>query len=142
MREYLGAMRTKTWCRSPVGDGSSVVGRSRGVGRRSRRRCGANPLASAPLLIGFRVRVCGGAAGTVNIGSRAPACLCFIWRCVRGGHCHKTADAPDQGTSQIRKPIRRSVRRDHFPNRDMIGSKSMGHRPCAKRGQPARGRRK
>jgi hypothetical protein len=36
-----------------VGDGASVVGRSRGVGRRSRRRGGANPLASAPLLIGL-----------------------------------------------------------------------------------------
>jgi hypothetical protein len=38
-----------------VGDGTSVVGRSRGVGRRSRRRGGANPLASAPLLIDLRL---------------------------------------------------------------------------------------
>jgi hypothetical protein len=30
----------------------------------------------------------------VNVGSHAPASLSFIWRCARGGHCHKTADAP------------------------------------------------
>jgi hypothetical protein len=29
------------------------------------------------LLIGLRVRVCGGAMGTVNVGSRAPAYLTF-----------------------------------------------------------------
>jgi hypothetical protein len=63
------------------------------------------------------IRVCGGAVGTMNVGSRAPASLSFIWRCVRGGgHCHKTAGAPDQGASRIGKPIRRSVRGDHIPN--------------------------
>jgi hypothetical protein len=38
-----------------VGDWASVVGRSRGVGRRSRRRGGTNPLTSAPLVIGLRL---------------------------------------------------------------------------------------
>jgi hypothetical protein len=40
-------------------------------------------------LIGLRVRVCDGAAGTVNVGSRAPADPSFIWRCTRGAHCHE-----------------------------------------------------
>jgi hypothetical protein len=38
----------------------------------------------------------------------------FIWRC--GGALPQTAGAPDQGASRIEKPIRRSLRRDHFPN--------------------------
>jgi hypothetical protein len=37
-----------------------------------------------------------------------------------GTHCHKTADAPDQGVSRIGKPIRRSVRGDHIPNTTLI----------------------
>jgi hypothetical protein len=80
------------------------------VGRRSvaEARWCQSPHFSASL-IGLRVRVCGGAVGTVNVGSRAPACLTFIWRCARGGHCHKTAGAPDQGASRIGKPIRRSL---------------------------------
>jgi hypothetical protein len=35
-------------------------------------------------LIGLRIRVCGGAVGTVNVGSRAPTGPSFIWRCARG----------------------------------------------------------
>jgi hypothetical protein len=57
---------------------SSVVGRWR-------RRGGANPLASSPLLISLRVRVCGGAVGTTNVGSRAPACLTFYMALREGG---------------------------------------------------------
>jgi hypothetical protein len=45
-------------------------------------------------LIGLRVRVCGGAAGTVNVGSRAPASLSFIWRCVRGSTATKRQTPP------------------------------------------------
>jgi hypothetical protein len=58
-------------------------------------------------LIGLRVRVCDGAAGTVNVGSRAPSGPSFIWRCARGGPLPRTAGAPDQGASRI-GPIRRS----------------------------------
>jgi hypothetical protein len=68
--------------------GVEVVGRWR-------RRGGTNPLASAPLLIGLRVRVCGGAVGTVNVGSRAPACLTFYMALREGGgHCHKRQAPP------------------------------------------------
>jgi hypothetical protein len=66
---------------------SSVVGRWR-------RRGGVNPLASAPLLIGLRVRVCGGAVGTTNVGSRAPAYLTFYMALREGGHCHKRQEPP------------------------------------------------
>jgi hypothetical protein len=72
-------------------------------------------------LIGLRVRVCGGAVGTVNVGSRAPADPSFIWRCARGGPLPQTAGAPDQGASRIGKPIQRSLRGDHFPNTYMHG---------------------
>jgi hypothetical protein len=47
-------------------------------------------------LIGLRVMVCGGAAGTVNVGSRAPSGPSFIWRCARGAHCHER-QAPRSG---------------------------------------------
>jgi hypothetical protein len=45
-------------------------------------------------LIGLRVRVCGGAVSTVNVGSRTPASPSFIWRCVRGAHCHERQAPP------------------------------------------------
>ncbi len=105
------------------GSGSETVG----VRSRSKRVVGAearwcqSPRFSASL-IGLRVRVCGGAVGTVNVGSRAPAGPSFIWRCARGGPLPRTAGAPDQGASRIGKPIRRSgpdpeIRwRDHIPN--------------------------
>jgi hypothetical protein len=67
-------------------------------------------------LIGLRVRVCGGAVGTVNVGSRAPAYLTFYMALREGGPLPQTAGAPDQGASRIGKPIRRSLRGDHFPN--------------------------
>jgi hypothetical protein len=122
-------MRTKTWRRSSVGDGASVVGRCR---RPSSRRSVAearwcqSPRFSASL-IGLRVRVCGGAAGTVNVGSRAPACLTFIWRCARGVHCHKTTGAPDQDASRIGKPIRRSSREIISPTDESIFFQIMSH---------------
>jgi hypothetical protein len=88
---------------------SSVVGRWR-------RRGGVNPLASAPLLIGLRVRVCGGAMGTANVGFRAPACLTFYMALREGGPLAQTAGALDQDASRIGKPIRRSLQGDQFPN--------------------------
>jgi hypothetical protein len=90
------------------GSGSETVG----VRSRSKRVVGAearwcqSPRFSASL-IGLRVRVCGGAVGTVNVGSRAPADPSFIWRCARGGPLPRTAGAPDQGATQI-GPIWRS----------------------------------
>jgi hypothetical protein len=58
--------------------GVEVVGRWR-------RRGGVNPLASAPLLIGLRVSVCGGAVGTANL----------LYGAARGGaHCHKRQAPP------------------------------------------------
>jgi hypothetical protein len=79
-------MRTKTCRRSSVGDGAPVVGWCRRPSSRrsvvEARWC-QSPHFSASL-IGLRVRVCGGAAGTVNIGSRVLASLSFIWRCARG----------------------------------------------------------
>jgi hypothetical protein len=94
MRVYLGAMRTKTW--SSVG--VEVVGHrsvTEVVGRQSvaEARWCQSPRFSASL-IGLRVRVCGGAVGTVNVGSRAPACLTFIWRCARGGATATKRQAP------------------------------------------------
>jgi hypothetical protein len=75
---YLGVMRTKTW--SSVG--VEVVGRrsvTEAVGRQSvtEARWCQSPRFSASL-IGLRVRICGGVVGTVNVGSRALACLTFI----------------------------------------------------------------
>jgi hypothetical protein len=105
--------------RSPVfgrGRRPSVVG--------AEARWCQSPRFSASL-IGLRVRVCGGAAGTVNVGFRAPADPSFIWRCARGGPLPRTAGAPDQGASRIGKPIRRSgpdpeirLGRDHIPNKE------------------------
>jgi hypothetical protein len=64
-------------------------------------------------LIGLRVMVCGGAAGTVNVGSRAPSGPSFIWRCARGAHCHERQAPPirarlgsDRSGDPV--PIRRS----------------------------------
>jgi hypothetical protein len=57
--------------------GVEVVGRWR-------RRGGVNSLASALLLIGLRVRVCGGAVDTTNVGSRAPTCLTFYMALCEG----------------------------------------------------------
>jgi hypothetical protein len=57
--------------------------------------------------IGLRVRVCDGAAGTVNVGSRAPADPLFYMALREGGPLPRTAGAPDQGAFRI-GPIRRS----------------------------------
>jgi hypothetical protein len=62
-------------------------------------------------LIGLRVRVCGGAVGTVNVGSRAPAKPLFYMALREGGPLSQTAGAPDQGTSQIGIPRRDPIRR-------------------------------
>jgi hypothetical protein len=75
------------------------------------------PSLSAPLLIGLRVRVCGGAVGTANVGSRAPTCLTFYMALREGGPLSQTAGAPNQGASRIGKLIRRSLRGDHFSNK-------------------------
>jgi hypothetical protein len=66
----------------------------------------------------FRASVIGlrslGFVGTLNVGSRAPACPLLLWRCARGGPLAYTAGAPDQGADRIGFPIRKSG--DHFPN--------------------------
>jgi hypothetical protein len=73
---------------APVGVEVEVVGvrsgsETVGVRSRSKRVVGAearwcqSPRFGASL-IGLRVRVCGGAVGTVNVGSRAPAGPSFI----------------------------------------------------------------
>jgi hypothetical protein len=56
------------------------------VGRRSvvEARWCQSPRFSASL-IGLRVRVCGGAVGTANVSSRAPACLTFYCGAAREG---------------------------------------------------------
>jgi hypothetical protein len=75
------------WCRCSV----EVGVRRASVGAEA-RWC-QSPRFSASL-IGLRVRVCGDAAGTVNVGSRAPVDPSFIWRCVRGAHCHERQAPP------------------------------------------------
>jgi hypothetical protein len=81
------------------------------VVERWRRRGDVNPLASAPLLIGLRVRVCGGVVGTANVGSRAPVCLTFYMVLREGGPLPQMAGAPDQGASRIGIPRRDPIRR-------------------------------
>jgi hypothetical protein len=103
-------MRTKTWRRSSVGvEGRRVVGRSR-------RRGGVSPLASAPLwsVLGLGFVAALRARWTLV---PVPRLASLLYGAARGeAHCHKTAGAPDQGASRIRKPIQRSVRKDHIPN--------------------------
>jgi hypothetical protein len=70
--------------------GVEVVGRWR-------RRGGANPLASAPLLIDLRVRVCGGAVGTANVGFRALTCLTFYMALREGGPTATNGRRPRSG---------------------------------------------
>jgi hypothetical protein len=99
-----------------------VVGRSRSrrsvteaVGRQSvaEARWCQSPRFSASL-IDLRVRVCGGAVGMVNVDSRAPTCLTFYMTLREGGPTATNNRRPDQGASQIGKPIRRSLRGDHY----------------------------
>jgi hypothetical protein len=52
--------------------------------------------------------------GTVNVGSRAPACPPFIVALRERGPLPYTVGAPDQGADQIGFPIQRSG--DHIPN--------------------------
>jgi hypothetical protein len=92
-------MRTKTWrCRGRQSESgwcwcSVEVGVRRASVGAEARWC-QSPRFSASL-IGLRVRVCDGAAGTMNVGSRAPADPSFIWRYARGGaHCHERQAPP------------------------------------------------
>jgi hypothetical protein len=109
-------MRTTTWWRTPIGVGSPVFGRGRRSSVAEARSSVAearwcqSPRFSASL-IGLRVRVCGGAAGTVNVGSRAPAKPLFYMALREGGALARTAGAPDQGASQIGIPRRDPIRR-------------------------------
>jgi hypothetical protein len=110
-------MRTKTCRRSSVGDGAPVVGWCR---RPSSRRSVAearwcqSPRFSASL-IGLRVRVCGSAAGTVNVGSRASASLSFIWRCARGGPLPQNGRRPRSGRVSDRETDPKIIPGDHIP---------------------------
>jgi hypothetical protein len=64
-----------------------------------------------------RVRVCGGTAGTVNVGSRAPAKPLFYMALREGGPTAtngrrpRSGRAPNQGASQIGIPRRDPIRR-------------------------------
>jgi hypothetical protein len=92
-----------------------VVGRCRGrrsvteaVGRRSvaEARWCQSPRFSASL-IDLRVRVCGGAAGTVNVGSRVPAKPLFYMTLREGGPTATNGRRPRSGRVSDRDPIRR-----------------------------------
>jgi hypothetical protein len=61
------------------------------------------PSLSAPLLIGLRVRVCGDAVGTANVGSRAPACLTFYMALREGGPTATNGRRPQSGRVSDRK---------------------------------------
>jgi hypothetical protein len=53
--------------------------------------------------------------GTVNIGSRAPASLSFIWRCARGAHCHNNGRRPRSGCVSDRDSDPEIIPGDHIP---------------------------
>jgi hypothetical protein len=71
----------------------------------------AVPLASAPSRSDLVTRVCGGTVGTVNIGSRAPACPLLLLRCTRGGTLPYKASALNQDVNRIGFQSG-----DHIPN--------------------------
>jgi hypothetical protein len=52
----------------------------------------------------------------VNVGSRAPACLTFIWRCVRGGPLPQNGRRPRSGRVSDRKTDPEILPGDHIPN--------------------------
>jgi hypothetical protein len=116
-------MRMTTWWRTPVGVGSPVFGRGR---RSSSRRSVAearwcqSPHFSASL-IGLRVRVSGGAAGTVNVGSRAPAKPLFYMALREGGPTATNGRRPRSGRVSDRDPATGSdpeiIPGDHIPTR-------------------------
>jgi hypothetical protein len=62
--------------------------------------------------------------GTVNVGSRAPASLSFIWRCVRGGHCHNNGRRPRSGRVSDRDSDPEIIPRDHIPNMSRKGTRT------------------
>jgi hypothetical protein len=66
-------------------------------------------------LIGLRVRVCGGAAGTVNVGSRTLASLSFIWRCARGDPLPQNGRRPRSGRVSDRETDPEIIPKDHIP---------------------------
>jgi hypothetical protein len=88
----------------------AVVVRSRWLRCRGSDGCdsivGRSPRFSA-FTIGSS-RVCGGTVGTVNIGSRAPACPLLMLRCTRGGPLSYKTSAPDQDADRIGFLIQRS----------------------------------
>jgi hypothetical protein len=57
--------------------------------------------------------------GTVNVGSRAPACLTFIWRCARGGPLPQNGRRPRSGRVSDRKTDPEILPGDHIPNNPM-----------------------
>jgi hypothetical protein len=61
-------------------------------------------------LIGLRVRVCGGAVGTVNVGSRAPAKPLFYM-----AHCHERQAPPIR--ARLRSGSRDGIRSGDNPER-------------------------
>jgi hypothetical protein len=114
-------MRRTTWWRTPVGVGSPVFGRGR---RPSSRRSVAearwyqSPRYNASL-IGLRVRVCGGAVGTMNVGFRAPAKPLFYMALREGGPTATNGRRPRSGRVWDRDPATGSdpeiIPRDHIP---------------------------
>jgi hypothetical protein len=95
------------------------AGRSRVAGVRSGSEAVESSVAEArwcqsprfsASLIGLRVRVCGGAVGTVNVGSVPRLSLSFIWRCARGVTA-TNGRRPRSGASQIGIPRRDPIRR-------------------------------
>jgi hypothetical protein len=122
---YLEAMRRTTWWRTPVGVGSPVFGRGR---RPSSRRSVAearwcqSPRFSASL-IGLKVRVCGGAVDTVNVGFRTPAKPLF-YMALREGDTATNGRRPQSGRVWDRDPATGSdpeiIPGDHIPTQPIM----------------------
>jgi hypothetical protein len=54
--------------------------------------------------------------GTVNVDSRAPACLTFIWRCARRGPLPQNGRRPRSGRVSDRETDPEILPGDHIPN--------------------------
>jgi hypothetical protein len=78
------------------------------VGGRRSEAWWAVPLASAPSRSDLVARVYGGTVGTVNVGSRAPACPPFIVALRERGHTAIQDKRPRSGRESDWFPIRRS----------------------------------
>jgi hypothetical protein len=55
--------------------------------------------------------------GTVNVGSRAPASLSFIWRCARGGPLPQNGRRPRSEGVSDRESDSEIIPGDHIPTR-------------------------